>query len=268
MVLPIRNSRIRLSHGQMFWREVGYGKALIFLHDSWSDSSEWVPVIEQLLGKYHCSAVDLLGFGESDYPKMHYSIELEVECLAEYLELLKFRQIHLVGHGLGGWIAASYALRYPEQVESLVLLGAEGLQTKSDRRWQSERWLTRLPILLWLMRSLSPLVRLLGRGEQLDQLLALKKKLKRSPAACQLLFRRRRAEISAELLHDRLQWLKLPILILQGDQDEAAIVAQNEAYAQAPHAKLHVLEGKELIQTAPEKVAEEIRSFVGYTNSI
>src|SRR6478672_1523022 len=100
MALPLRNSRIRLSQGQIFWREVGQGPVLVFLHGSWSDSSQWISVIERLSEDYACFAVDLLGFGESERPQVHYSIEFEVECLVEFLETLNLRQVYLIGHSL------------------------------------------------------------------------------------------------------------------------------------------------------------------------
>jgi pimeloyl-ACP methyl ester carboxylesterase len=262
MTLLIRTSRLRLSQGQLFWHEVGTGQVLVFLHGAWEDSSEWLPVIEQLGGRYHCVAPDLLGFGESERPKIHYSIEVEVESLADYLETLKLKGVHLIGQGIGGWIAASYALKYSGQVESLTLLGAEGVPIEGDRRWRWAGALLRIPLCVWALRSLLPVARLLKRDAGIEQLLQLRRTLKRSPTACQLLFNRRRAEIRAELLHERLEWLKLPVLILQGEQDSSIVTALNRAYAQAPLADVRSLPGQDLVQTAPEAVAEEIRNFI------
>jgi pimeloyl-ACP methyl ester carboxylesterase len=130
MTLPVRNSRIRLSQGQLFCREIGDGKAVLFLHGSWRDGSQWLSVMEQLGSKQHCFAPDLLGCGDSEHPKINYSIELLVESLAEYLDAAKVRDVWLVGHEVGGWVAAGYALRYPAQVKGLVLIGAEGVNVE------------------------------------------------------------------------------------------------------------------------------------------
>ncbi|MDX2213421.1 MAG: alpha/beta hydrolase [Oculatellaceae cyanobacterium bins.114] len=269
MPLPIRNSRLSLSQGQIFWRELGRGTVLVFLHNSWSDGSEWIRVIEQLGHDFHCFVPDLLGFGESDRPRVHYSIEFEVECLANYLDSLKLRQVYLIGQGVGGWVAASYALRYPHQVEGLVLLGAEGLPVRgrAHQRWW---WLTHSPLVVWLLRplagiserSLSPLARLLGQTDCIQQWLQEVRLLKQYPAACQLLFNRRKAEIQAEYVHDRLSWLKVPLLLLQGEDDERAIALLNQGYANAPYAMVHQHPGANLVHTAPEVVADEVRSFV------
>jgi haloalkane dehalogenase len=80
-----RNSRIKLPQGLLFWREVGEGMPIIFLHGAWNDSSQWLKVMELLSQDAHCLAPDLLGFGESDRPNIHYSIDLQVDCLAKFL---------------------------------------------------------------------------------------------------------------------------------------------------------------------------------------
>lgn len=272
MTLPIRNSRIRLSQGQLFWREVGQGTVLVFLHGSWNDGSQWLPLVEHLSRNYHCLAPDLLGFGESERPKLHYSIELQVECLAEYLEALKLRQIYLVGHSLGGWIASSYALRFPDQVKGLILLSPEGVQPEGkSNRWQWSRWLTgQPPLALWLLQLLLPFAKVFGWREWIERSLQLRQKLMRSPVACKLLFNRRAAEIRAELLPaDQISWLKLPILILQG-QDDAVTIHNHQVFAQAPQAELKVISSfdSDLLQTEAKVIANEIRQFIDTPDAV
>jgi pimeloyl-ACP methyl ester carboxylesterase len=272
MSLPLRNSRLKLSQGQIFWREIGQGEALVFLHGSWSDSSQWVPVIEQLGEEYHCFVPDLLGFGESERPKIHYSIESQVETLAEYLESLRLRQVYLIGHSLGAWVAASYALKYLDQVRGLVLLAPEGIQVqKLGRRWWWARWLmARPPLLFWLLRSLRPIAPLLGLQKQVERALQWRRQLLQSPVACRLLFQRRRVEIKAEQLQERLDWLKVPVVVLQSEQDAFAAKLLSQTYTElTPTANWRIVPqgGVELPLTAPAAVAQEIREFVSSPSS-
>lgn len=267
MELLVRNSRIKLSQGQVFWREIGSGPAMVFLHGSWSDSSQWLALMEHLSSDYHCFAPDLLGFGDSERPNIHYSIDLEVECLAEYLEALHLQQVYLIGHSLGGWIAASYALKYLEQVEGVVLLTPvgvlESMEPRKNKRWT--QWL-QMPqsLFFWLKRSLQPLAKLLGRHKRIRQSLQ-QPELRQFPTTRQLLFERRQSEIKAELLQERLNLLKVPVLILQGEQDHPTAIAESRAYADlAPIATLHVIShgGRDLPQELPDLVVQHIRDFV------
>lgn len=265
MPLPLRNARIRLTQGQIFWREVGQGETIVFLHGAWEDSSQWVPLIERLSAEYHCVAPDLLGVGESEQPNVHYSIGLEVACLAEHLDALRLRRVYLVGMSLGGWVAASYALKYLEQVEGVVLLAPDGVQVEGlGPRWWTAR-LLKHPIIGWVLRSLYTLRKILPY-RPLEPLLHRRKQLLDHPVACNLLFQRRRSELRSEQLQEQLKWLKLPVLVLQGEQDQEVVKRLSHAYAQlAPQAKLQQLPGNStnLLATQPEVVAQAIRAFVG-----
>ncbi|MCT7984356.1 alpha/beta hydrolase [Laspinema sp. A4] len=268
MTLPLRNSRIKLSQGQLFWREVGQeGLTLVFLHGSWSDSAQWVSVIERLRANYHCFALDLLGFGESEQPNIHYSIALQVECLHEFLETVNPGPVYLVGDSLGAWVAASYALKYPEVVPGLVLLTPEGVQVEGlKNRWFRTRlWIQALPLIRKLQSVLFPLARILRLHQVMHQALLNADRLQKFGVACQILFQRRQSEIEGELLQDRLSWLKIPALILIGDRDTPTAVALAETYHRAiADADLRrIPEGhSNLPEELPDLVAQQIRDFI------
>ncbi|MBD2091636.1 alpha/beta hydrolase [Microcoleus sp. FACHB-1515] len=244
---PIRNARLRLSQGQLFWREGGRGQTLVFLHGAWSDGNQWRSWLSDLSSRYHCIVPDLLGFGESERPKLHYSIELEVECLAELLEALRLRQVCLIGDSIGAWIAASYALRFPEQVQAIVLLNPEGVFLE-NQGWQMARVLHRFPALLKPLRLVAKLLR---RADWLNQ-----QPFEQSPVGFKLLLGRRAREIQAEGWRDRLAWLKVPILLLQGEQDSATVRAVNQTIArEAPSVQVETCVGTDSNLCEPEAIA-------------
>ncbi len=267
MPLPVRNSRIKLSQGLIFWREVGQGSAIVFLHGAWKDSSQWLPVMQQLSNQCHCFAPDLLGFGESDPVKVHYSIALQVECVQEYLNSLNLSQIYLVGHSLGAWVAASYALENLEQVSGLVLLSPSGVVTESwYKNWQQQHWKQLLiAFASSVVRSLDSLLRL--SPWNLPRQSWLKKFALRQPpdATAKILFQRRRAEIEAEFLQDRLNFLQVPVLVLCGDRDRPQTLETSRTYAGlCPQAQLKMIPEADasLAETLPDRVVEEIRQFL------
>ncbi|TAF34557.1 MAG: alpha/beta hydrolase [Oscillatoriales cyanobacterium] len=249
MYSPLRNSRVKLSLGHIFWREVGRGPNLVFLHGSWDDGSQWLRTIEHLSPDFQCFAPDLLGFGDSEHPNVNYSIALEVECLAQYLDALNLQEVYLIGDSLGGWVAASYAIKYPDRVQGLVLLAPEGVNAGNQGgRWQTASWLiAQPPLAYWLLRSIYPIAKLL-----------------QSPVAVQLLFGRRRSEITAELVDENLPLLKAPVLLLHGSEDTPAALSLCQSYAAlAPNAELQSLSpgDSNLSQEVPDIVANYIRQF-------
>ncbi len=262
-----RNSRRKLAHGLLFWREVGAGLPIIFLHGTWSDGSQWVPTMELLSHEFHCLTPDLLGFGESEIPDIHYSIDLQVDCLAEFIDTLKLEKVYLVGHSLGGWIAASYALKYPGRTPGVVLLAPEGVATEgTDKRLkQMQRILQRSELMFALLRFFRPLAKIFGWEIKVKEEWKQRLVMEQYPTACELLFERQIPEIHAELLETRLCVMTSPLLILQGGKDTQEASATSQAYAQlAPGANLKVIAhgDNDLAQSCTEVVAEEIRDFI------
>ncbi|MBE9038492.1 alpha/beta fold hydrolase [aff. Roholtiella sp. LEGE 12411] len=268
-----RNSRRKLSQGLLFWREVGKGTPVIFLHGAWNDSSQWISIMESLSQDFHCFAPDLLGFGESENPNIHHSIDLQVECLAEFLQAVKLERVYLVGHSLGGWVAASYALKYPEKVDGVVLLAPEGVEIEGQEQhyWKMRRLLNYPPLVIKLLRSLSPLTKILGWYEKIAQDLERRQELSLYPIACQLLFKRKQAEIEAELLQKRLYMIEVPVLILQGGKDTPDALAKSRVYAQlTPKVELKMIAhaGNDLSESCAEIVAVDIQEFIKVNLSI
>ncbi|MBW4556820.1 MAG: alpha/beta hydrolase [Trichormus sp. ATA11-4-KO1] len=263
----IRNSRRKLSQGRLFWREAGEGTPIILLHGAWNDSSQWVSVIESLSQNFHCLAPDLLGFGESENPRVHHSIDFQVECIAEFLQAVRLEKVYLVGYSLGGWIAASYALKYPEQVNGLVLLTPEGVAIEGqEKHWQKMRKLLNRPSLVFkLLKMFHPLTKILGLQEKIAKDFSLRQMLLQYPVACQLLFQRRRSEIDAELLHNRLYLMEVPGLILQGGLDLLDAVVRSQTYTELiPKVELKIIAhaGNDLPESCPGVIAENIRDFI------
>ena len=269
MQSPLRISRIQLSQGQIFWREVGRDTPIIFLHGAYADSSQWLEVIDRLAGCYHCFAPDLLGFGESQPTSTQQSIALQVECLAEYIEALRLEERpYLVGHSLGGWVAASYAAKYGERLQGLVLVAPEGMEVEGwERRWDLEKLLVnRNPLFFRLLGAIAPLAGLLKMRQKIDETSVYRTRLREHPATCQLLFERPYVEIQPEFLNQKLAGFRKPTLILQGGSDLPINLAQSKIYAKAiAKAKLRVMKNGDgnLISGWPESIAREIQGFVG-----
>ncbi|MBD2346139.1 alpha/beta fold hydrolase [Anabaena subtropica] len=263
----LRNARRKLSQGLLFWREAGEGIPVVLLHGAWHDSSQWVEVVESLSQSFHCFAPDLLGFGESETPSIHYSIDLQVECIAEFFQALKLEKIYLLGDSLGAWIAASYALKYPEQIHGLVLLAPEGVTIEGQaQNCQNIRQLMkRSPLFFKILRSLRFFTKILGLDKKIEQDWQTRQMLLQHPTASRLLFQRQQPEIEAELLQSYLAKLEIPVLILQGGKDRPDALARSQAYTKLiPQAELKMIAhaGDNLPNACVGVVAGEVRDFI------
>lgn len=94
----------------------------ILIH-GWSSSSfTWAPLIPTLSRRYRCIAIDLPGFGRSPAPKTPPTIAGYADLVAQIIEKFSERPALVLGHSMGGQIAATLALRHPQIIERMVLL--------------------------------------------------------------------------------------------------------------------------------------------------
>src|SRR5215510_9522730 len=118
-ILTVRDQRVRLLRG-------GSGQALLYLHDTFS--STWTPVHDRLAEHYdvvfpiHPGCAGSTGFDD---------IEGMDDLVFHYLDVcatLGLTRPILLGTSLGGWLAAEWAVRYPEMLRALILVDALGLR--------------------------------------------------------------------------------------------------------------------------------------------
>jgi pimeloyl-ACP methyl ester carboxylesterase len=100
----------------------GTGDPLVLLHGLLDSSEGWNHLAELPCQRI---AFDLPGFGHSDAPKRG-SLAAYARDIAAGLEMLGVERFNLVGHSLGGGIAAALAEMMPERVGAVVLLAPVG----------------------------------------------------------------------------------------------------------------------------------------------
>ncbi len=265
-----RNSRMKLSAGQLFWREAGDRNptVAIFLHGSWHDSSQWDGMMEALNEDFHCFAPDLLGFGNSTPTNpSNISIALEAECLHEFLTALNLDSVYLVGHSVGAWIAMDYTLKYPDLVRGVVTISPEGLSLEHWQKYSKfTLWMLAHPrIFGWWLRGLKLLASVVDNSERLEKMQNYWHFFRDFPATCRVFFQRSPQVIRSELLGDRVSELSKPLLILQNDVDERTIIEQSQAYSKlVRHAEYRWIQNGELDSTTRSlrQINREIEEFI------
>lgn len=119
-----------------FYREYGDNKKghVLFIHGLGSSSLRWVDIPEALSNYFHTITVDLIGSGLSEKPhNADYTIKglskFIVDFLIETIGIMnkEHKKISIVGHSLGGYIAAQVAIENKEMIEKLVLIDSSGL---------------------------------------------------------------------------------------------------------------------------------------------
>jgi len=108
--------------------EGGKGDTVVLLHGFGADKDTWSRFGKHLTPHFRVIAPDLPGFGESSAdPDMDYSINAQVDRVRAFLKALGIETFHLGGSSMGGSIAGAYAVRYPQDVNSLLLIAPGGV---------------------------------------------------------------------------------------------------------------------------------------------
>lgn len=110
--------------------EQGTGPSVVLLHGLGASIYTWREVIGPVAAAgFHVVAFDNRGFGSSDKPKSGYTAAAYANLTVDLLDSLHLSDVVLVGHSMGGEIAALATLRAPQKVRGLVLIDAAGLGT-------------------------------------------------------------------------------------------------------------------------------------------
>lgn len=110
----------------------GEGFPVLLIHGSGPGVTAWANwrgIIPQLARTRRVVAPDMLGFGYSERPADGiYNQERWVEHAIGVLDALGIGQTDLVGNSFGGGLALALAIRHPERVRRLVLMGSVGVR--------------------------------------------------------------------------------------------------------------------------------------------
>lgn len=202
--------------------------ALILLHGFTGSSEDWEPFFKIYQDKYSVFAIDLIGHGRTDVPEFleYYSMDSLVIQLEKIFKQLDLNSAHLLGYSMGGRIALSFAARYPEYVDSLILESATaGIEKPEERKSrqnsdeQIAKFIERNPIEKFVDRWLKhPIFNSLKKLPREKQQLAREMRLDNSPTG---LANCLRGFGTGKMPHlwEKLPDISAPVLLISGNLD-------------------------------------------------
>jgi 2-succinyl-6-hydroxy-2,4-cyclohexadiene-1-carboxylate synthase len=114
----------------------GEGFPLFLLHGFTGDSSTWTPFCPSWSRHSKLIIPDIIGHGSTESPEdiNRYKVEAVARDLNLLLNTLEIEQIDLLGYSMGGRLALTFAILYPDRVRKLILESASpGLGTEEER---------------------------------------------------------------------------------------------------------------------------------------
>ncbi len=115
------------------------GQAVVLLHGLNFFGEYWAGTIDALTRQgFRVIVPDQIGFGRSSKPVIAYSFQKKAANTKKLLEKLGIEEAAIVGHSMGGMLAARFAFSYPETTTHLVLVNMIGKHDfRLSRPWSS-----------------------------------------------------------------------------------------------------------------------------------
>ncbi|TKJ25025.1 MAG: hypothetical protein CEE42_08845 [Promethearchaeota archaeon Loki_b31] len=101
----------------------GDGDPLILIHGFGTTKNDWkLAQVDTLSEKFKIIIFDNRGAGKSDHPNEPYLMEIFADDTNALMEYLKIEKAHILGSSLGGMIAQTFAINYPNRINKLILI--------------------------------------------------------------------------------------------------------------------------------------------------
>lgn len=113
------------NQGVVHYEVYGSGPPVILIH-GWTQAwNTWRSTIETFSDRYRMYAVDLWGFGESEKDnRTSFEVTDFIELIPQMMEHLGMAKVPIMGHSMGGTTALGVALKYPERVKKVAVVGS------------------------------------------------------------------------------------------------------------------------------------------------
>jgi esterase len=118
---------------KLFFRKYGNGPPLFILHGLYGSSDNWVTIARSLSENFSVYLPDQRNHGQSPHSDLHDYNSMSQD-LFELTDELKIKKLFLAGHSMGGKVAVSFALKWPEKIYSLTIIDISPFRTAGTER--------------------------------------------------------------------------------------------------------------------------------------
>jgi len=245
---------IEIDGGELYFALSGRGaQDILLVHGSGGDHTIWSYQVKELREGFSVAAIDLSGHGRSTFREGD-GLEVYTQDVLAVLERLS-PDTFLVGHSLGGAVVLNVALRHPERLGGIGLIGT-GARLRV------------LPELLKLVeddftKAVDLLLEWAFSGDAPPELVA--KARERMRANGQRALQRDLLTCDGFDVMGKLDQIRVPALIICGREDRLTPVKYSEYLRDhIPDATLHIIEGAGhmVMLERPREVSRAIEDFL------
>jgi pimeloyl-ACP methyl ester carboxylesterase len=205
---------------QLHFIEQGQGQPMILLHGNGESCDYFEHQIAYFSKQYHVIALDTRGHGQSPRGEKPFTIKQFAEDLHDFMDEKSIEKAHILGFSDGGNIALTFALKYPDRVEKMIVDGAN-LFPSGVR-----------PLYQWPIEIGYRIARLFSKKSE---------KAKQNAEMLGLMVNEPHIEPS------ELARLTMPVLVIAGTKDMIKESHTRLIYKSLPNAQMNIIEGDHFV---------------------
>lgn len=245
-------NKIKVNAINIAYQLTGEGHPLVLIAGLGYGAWYWHKTLPALAEHYQILTFDNRGAGESDKPDGPYSVPMMAADTIDLLDALDIQRATIMGHSLGGFIAQEVTLRRPDLVSKLILastthggmqvipITAEALEVMMDREGDPQE-LVKRGIAVACASGFSK-----KQPGVVEELIAYRFSAPVPPAQyqAQVAAGAGTAAFSEEEVIDRMARIKVPVLILFGEEDRVVPPGNADLMAEKlPNAQIKIIPG-------------------------
>lgn len=252
----------------LFAVENGHGpQSVVFIHGFGADHRAWDAIARPLAPAMRTLAYDLPGYGLSRDAEGAGSAKAAARAILADLSGRGIGAAHVVGHSMGGAVAALMAMAGPGRVASLTLLAPGGFGPGIDgpllRRYARAETAAELRACLAAMSGAGAII----ADGRLDDGLALRNQPGQIGKLVEIADLITRNDRQGVIPHEALAALTMPVIVLWGTHDPVLPFAQTDNLP--AHFRLQAIAGAGhmLIEEAPDAVRSAVLASIASVNA-
>jgi pimeloyl-ACP methyl ester carboxylesterase len=267
---------IQIKSHTIFYVAKGEGEPFLLIHGYGAGFWVWEKQMNILSRNYKVYALDLIGYGYSDRPRMEYTPETYIHFLKDSMDGLGIERATLVGNSMGGGIAWAMAALFPKRVKRLILIDCvppDVLNQVRNESFSALAVVKDIPFLPYLViasrskRSVKAILQecLFDRRLITPELLNRQLELSRFKGSTWVLYSTLMNAKETSKFKDYLSLIQCPTLLIWGERDLIFPPSVGESLHRAIKGSiLHIIErsGHIPMWETPDEVNQAILNFL------
>ncbi len=224
--------KIQVNNATLYYEEAGTGpETIVFSHSLLMNNRHFIYQTNALKEHYRCLAYDHRGHGDSEITENGYDMNNLVLDAVGFIEAMNCAPCHFIGLSMGGYIGMEIAVTRPELIKSLIIMDTPAELGKHIPLFIKKSILS-IPELLGIKKLPGFAIKtmfgkkFLKDPERKGEVLEWKEFLQTVDLSA--IIKIAKGLVSWEGVYNRLNTIRIPVLIINGEKDFAVPLSQGK----------------------------------------